>query len=88
MLPGTALFDATAGGLGLTGVILGATLRLRRVTTGLMSVSTERAGDLDDLLARFTAGGDRLPYASAWVDLMARGRATGRGILTRGARDP
>ncbi|MGW1292699.1 FAD-binding protein [Streptomyces sp. NPDC002533] len=84
VLPGTALFDATAGGLGLTGVILGATLRLRRVTTGLMSVSTERAGDLDDLLARFTAGGDRLPYASAWVDLMTRGRATGRGVLTRG----
>ncbi|MGW8487399.1 FAD-binding protein [Streptomyces sp. NPDC055886] len=84
VLPGTALFDATAGGLGLTGGILGATLRLRRVTTGLMSVTTERAGDLDDLLARFTAGGDRLPYASAWVDLMARGRASGRGILTRG----
>ncbi|MFF4853741.1 FAD-dependent oxidoreductase [Streptomyces rubiginosohelvolus] len=84
VLPGTALFDATAGGLGLTGVVLGATLRLRRVSTGLMAVSTERAGDLDDLLARFTAGGDRLPYASAWVDLMARGRATGRGILTRG----
>ncbi|MET9766331.1 FAD-binding oxidoreductase [Streptomyces sp. NPDC006415] len=84
VLPGTALFDATAGGLGLTGVILGATLRLRRVTTGLMSVTTERAGDLDDLLARITAGGDRLPYASAWVDLMARGRAAGRGILTRG----
>ncbi|MET8843208.1 FAD-binding oxidoreductase [Streptomyces rubiginosohelvolus] len=84
VLPGTALFDATAGGLGLTGVVLGATLRLRRVSTGLMAVSTERAGDLDDLLARFTAGGDRLPYASAWVDLTARGRATGRGILTRG----
>ncbi|PSK70464.1 decaprenylphosphoryl-beta-D-ribose oxidase [Streptomyces sp. CS149] len=84
VLPGTGLFDATAGGLGLTGVVLGATLRLRRVTTGLMSVSTERAGDLDDLLARFTAGGDRLPYASAWIDLTARGRATGRGILTRG----
>ncbi|NEB99442.1 FAD-binding oxidoreductase [Streptomyces anulatus] len=84
VLPGTALFDATAGGLGLTGVILGATLRLRRVATALMSVSTERAEDLDDLLARFTSGGDRLPYASAWIDLMARGRATGRGILTRG----
>ncbi|WP_426498961.1 FAD-binding protein [Streptomyces sp. D54] len=84
VLPGTALFDATAGGLGLTGVILGATLRLRRVSTALMSVSTERAEDLDDLLARFAAGGDRLPYASAWIDLMARGRATGRGILTRG----
>ncbi|MFI1222723.1 MULTISPECIES: FAD-binding protein [unclassified Streptomyces] len=88
VLPGTALFDATAGGLGLTGVVLGATLRLRRVATPLMSVSTERAGDLDDLLARFTAGGDRLPYASAWIDLLARGRATGRGILTRGEHAP
>lgn len=69
-------------------MILGATLRLRRVATALMSVSTERAGDLDDLLARFAAGGDRLPYASAWIDLMARGRATGRGILTRGSTRP
>ncbi|MFE7055256.1 FAD-dependent oxidoreductase, partial [Streptomyces californicus] len=88
VLPGTALFDATAGGLGLTGVILGATLRLRRVGSALMSVSTERAGDLDELLARFTAGGDRMPYASAWIDLMARGRSTGRGILTRGEHAP
>lgn len=86
--PGTALFDATTGGLGLTGVVLGATLRLKRVATPLISVSTERATDLDDLLARFTAGGDRLPYASAWVDLLARGRATGRGVLTRGEHAP
>ncbi|MEU0919693.1 FAD-binding oxidoreductase [Streptomyces cyaneofuscatus] len=87
--PGTALFDATTGGLGLTGVILSATLRLKRVTTPLVSVSTERATDLDDLLARFTAAGsDRSPYASAWIDLLARGRATGRGVLTRGEHAP
>ncbi|MFI1185558.1 FAD-binding protein [Streptomyces californicus] len=88
VLPGTALFDATAGGLGLTGAVLGATLRLRRVGSALMSVSTERAGDLDELLARFTAGGDRMPYASAWIDLTARGRSAGRGILTRGEHAP
>ncbi|MFC9033828.1 FAD-binding protein [Streptomyces arboris] len=87
--PGTALFDATTGGLGLTGVILSATLRLKRVATPLVAVSTERATDLDDLLARFTAaGGDRTPYASAWIDLLARGRATGRGVLTRGEHAP
>ncbi|MEU3208028.1 FAD-binding oxidoreductase [Streptomyces cyaneofuscatus] len=87
--PGTALFDATTGGLGLTGVILSATLRLKRVATPLVSVSTERATDLDDLLARFTAAGsDRTPYASAWIDLLARGRATGRGVLTRGEHAP
>ncbi|WP_329064369.1 FAD-binding oxidoreductase [Streptomyces sp. NBC_01429] len=56
-LPGTRLFDATAGGLGLTGVILSATLRLRRVGTSLMRVDTERAADLDDLLGRLTEPG-------------------------------
>ncbi|MFJ9524172.1 FAD-binding oxidoreductase [Streptomyces cyaneofuscatus] len=87
--PGTALFDATTGGLGLTGVILSATLRLKRVATSLVAVSTERATDLDDLLARFTAAGsDRSPYASAWIDLLARGGATGRGVLTRGEHAP
>ncbi|MGW1661983.1 FAD-binding protein [Streptomyces microflavus] len=90
--PGTALFDATTGGLGLTGVILSATLRLKRVATPLISVSTERATDLDDLLARFTAVGDRpggpQSYASAWIDLLARGRATGRGVLTQGEHAP
>ncbi|MFI7237295.1 FAD-binding protein [Streptomyces cyaneofuscatus] len=90
--PGTALFDATTGGLGLTGVILSATLRLKHVASPLVSVSTERATDLDDLLARFTAGdglrGGPLPYASAWIDLLARGRATGRGVLTRGEHAP
>lgn len=87
--PGTALFDATTGGLGLTGVILSATLRLKRVATPLVAVSTERATDLDDLLARFTAAGsDRTPYASAWIDLLARGRVTGRGVLTRGEHAP
>ncbi|WP_329614332.1 FAD-binding oxidoreductase [Streptomyces brevispora] len=82
--PGTPLFDATAGGMGLTGVILSATLRFLPVKTSLMSVDTERATDLDDLLARLTAGGRSHRYESARVDLTSRGRATGRAVLTRG----
>ncbi|MFG2403508.1 FAD-binding protein [Streptomyces brevispora] len=82
--PGTPLFDATAGGLGLTGVILSATLRFHPVKTSLMSVDTERATDLDDLLARLTAGRRSHRYESARVDLTSRGRATGRAVLTRG----
>ncbi|MCX4447288.1 FAD-binding protein [Streptomyces sp. NPDC087866] len=84
--PGTPLFDATAGGLGLTGVILSATLRFRPVTTSLMAVDTERAGGLDDLLARMTRGGR--PYEYARIDLTARGRATGRGVLVRAGHVP
>lgn len=88
VLPGSALFDATAGGLGLTGIVLSATLRCRRIATSLIAVDTERAADLDDLLARMAGTGTRLPYESAWIDLMARGRATGRSVLVRGRHAP
>ncbi|WP_406007154.1 FAD-binding oxidoreductase [Streptomyces sp. NBC_00637] len=85
---GTDLFDATAGGLGLTGVVLTARIRLQPVATSLMSVDTERAGDLDDLMARLTAGDHRHRYSVAWIDLLARGAATGRAVLTRGEHAP
>lgn len=85
---GTSLFDATTGGMGLTGMILTATVQLQPVETSLMSVDTERARDLDDLMARLTTGGRRYRYSAAWIDLLARGAATGRAVLTRGDHAP
>ncbi|MEV8429260.1 FAD-binding oxidoreductase [Streptomyces sp. HUAS 31] len=84
----TPLFDATTGGMGLTGVILTATIQLQPVTTSLMSVDTERARDLDDLLARLTTGDGHYRYSVAWIDLLARGPAMGRAVLTRGDHAP
>lgn len=78
------VFWATVGGIGLTGIILRATLRLPRVETARFIVDTDRTSDLDEVMSLQEEEDDRYRYSVAWVDCIARGRSLGRSILMRG----
>jgi decaprenylphospho-beta-D-ribofuranose 2-oxidase len=76
-----ALFAATLGGMGLTGAVLWARVRLTPVSTPCLSVDTDRVDDLDAAFSALRAPGG--PHRVAWLDLLdPRGP---RGVVTRAA---
>ncbi len=78
------LYWATAGGMGLTGVILDATFRCPRIGSSRLLVDTDRAPDLDTVVELMATGDADYDYSVAWIDLMATGASMGRSVLTRG----
>jgi decaprenylphospho-beta-D-ribofuranose 2-oxidase len=78
------LFWATVGGMGLTGIVLEAVVRVLPVGSGLMRVDTERVGDIDALMARMRAADAEATYSVAWIDTLATGRHLGRAVLSTG----
>lgn len=77
------LFHATCGGMGLTGFILEATLRLRPITSAYIRQQSLKCRNLQQLFTRFEEHSEAT-YSVAWIDLMATGRNLGRSVLLLG----
>lgn len=83
LLPATAEFDATVGGMGLTGIIVSADVALMQIPGGQMSVNTCRTNSFDETVAAL-AQADESTYSVAWLDSLATGARFGRGVVTSG----
>ncbi|QEP42188.1 FAD-binding oxidoreductase [Ectothiorhodospiraceae bacterium BW-2] len=83
-----ALFRATLGGLGLTGLITRATLQLRPVHNPWLAAETVRFSDLGHFF-ELAAESDRdYEYTVAWIDCASQGKRLGRGLFMRGNHAP
>lgn len=78
------LFWATAGGMGLTGVVLDATVAMTPIETSRAVVDTDRADDLEACMALLAEGDERHEYTVAWIDLLPAKGGIGRSVVTRG----
>ena len=82
------LFAATISGMGLTGLIRRATIRLMKVASLAIVETTTRFDTLSDYFALAEAADARHEYAVAWIDSLAGGRNFGRGHLICGDHAP
>jgi FAD/FMN-containing dehydrogenase len=77
------LFRATCGGMGLTGVILAVTLKLKPIQSAYFDQVTYKCPSLDAVLERFDETAQST-YSVAWIDCVATGKSLGRSVLNVG----
>jgi L-gulonolactone oxidase len=83
----TELFQATIGGLGLTGLILWVELALKPIGSSDIETETIAIADLDHFFRLAQDSGD-WEHTVAWVDCFAKGAKLGRGLFIRGRHHP
>lgn len=77
------LFHASAGGMGLTGIILAARLRLRAITSSYIEERLIAASDLTHALALLEQH-EQSTYLVAWIDVNQTGPRRGRALVMLG----
>jgi len=79
----TELFWNTVGGMGLSGVIIDARLKLKPVSTAYIRQEQIKANNLGEIMSLFEDS-KSWTYSVAWIDCLKKGKKQGRSILMRG----
>jgi|TARA_B110000211_G_scaffold171989_1_gene194147 decaprenylphospho-beta-D-ribofuranose 2-oxidase len=79
----TELFEWTIGGMGLTGVVLRAAIRLRPVSSAWIEQRTLVADNIKHAIELFEQSQDAT-YSVAWIDCLQTGPAVGRSLVMLG----
>ncbi len=84
--PDASIFWATVGGIGLTGIILRATLEMERVESAYFVADGIVTASLDETIAVHSDGSEaRYTYSSAWFDAISAPPKLGRAAISRGS---
>ncbi len=78
------VFWATAGGMGLTGIVSELTLQLKKVETAYVTSQHMKATDLESTFSVLAEEGSENEYSVAWIDCLARGKKLGRSVIMHG----
>lgn len=82
--PRDRLFWATVGGMGLTGIIMSARVRMIPVETAQMSTVNQQVKNVDALMDLMVRADHEWRYSVAWVDTMSTKGSLGRSVLSTG----
>lgn len=77
------LFHATCGGMGLTGIIISATIQLLPIRSSLISQKTIKADCIEEACEVFESNSDAT-YSVAWIDCLSKGKSLGRSVIMLG----
>lgn len=80
----TDLFEANFGGLGLLGIILTVTIKLRKISTTFFDQKSIVAHNLEEMLHLIERSEKDYNYSVAWIDSLAKGDKMGNGVLVVG----
>jgi FAD/FMN-containing dehydrogenase len=77
------MYSATIGGLGLTGMITWAQLRLKRIVSRQINYEGIQFHGIDEFLD-LTAQSQNIEYTVSWIDVTSTGKNFARGIFMQG----